>query len=226
MFQDEESARRELERLRWPNGPRCPHPKCRSDKVALIGGGVQRPGLYGCKVCRRQFSVTVRTALQGSRVPLTGWWRAASLLSANERDTYVSASDIQRALGVHYRTAHGVLWTILDAGAAFRGHVTGFGKPIQDHVRKRTKRENKKRGLAWSKVKEARDAADQVLGFVSSPSSSPLRERTERLLSLLLHTDSKSRTLKYEAEKSAEQRSIGRRRTKHSSAPRPTYLGW
>ena len=173
--------------MRWPEGPQCPHRKCRAEtgSVALIGGEKQshRPGLYRCKVCRGQFSVTVGTVLQGSRVPLTGWWRAASLLSANERDAYVSASDIQHALEVNYRTAHGVLWKILNVAAAFRGHMSGFGKPIRDHARKRTEAENKKQGAVWRRAKQARASADAILAFQSSAASTAIQERTERVAS-------------------------------------------
>ena len=44
------------------------------------------------------------------------------------------------------------------------------------------------------------------------------------MLRLLVQTDPRSKILKREAEKSAEQQKIGRRRTKHVDSPKPYLL--
>ena len=53
----------------------------------MIAGEKQshREGLYQCKPCRRQFSVTVGTALERLRVPLSTWVRAAHAFSCETR---------------------------------------------------------------------------------------------------------------------------------------------
>lgn len=71
MSKEINDALRELERLRWPNGPVCP--KCGVDKPYKITAkrnsayGARR-GLYKCRSCRRQFTVTTGTPFHGCRL--------------------------------------------------------------------------------------------------------------------------------------------------------------
>ena len=57
IFHDAEAAREWLEAQLWPDGPVCPH-------CGLVGaayrlrGKKQRAGLYKCKGCNEQFTVT------------------------------------------------------------------------------------------------------------------------------------------------------------------------
>lgn len=106
MFQDEDKAREALEAVRWPNGAVCPH--CGSsdpDKLAKIGGTKKshRPGLYYCNDCKGQFTVTVGTVFERSKVSLTKWWMAAHMMNSGKNG--VSAHEIHRQLGVTYKTA-------------------------------------------------------------------------------------------------------------------------
>ena len=82
-FDDDAAAREVLEALRWPDGPCCPRCGARGRDVFRIGGKKHshRGGLYQCKPCRRQFSVTVGTALERLRIPLSTWVRAAHAFS-------------------------------------------------------------------------------------------------------------------------------------------------
>lgn len=106
VFQDEAAAREALEAVRWPNGPVCPH--CGNgdpEKIAKVEGKKQshRPGLFYCNECAGQFTVTVGTVFERSKVPLTKWWMAAHMLNAGKRG--VSAHEIHRVIGVTYKTA-------------------------------------------------------------------------------------------------------------------------
>ena len=106
MFQDEDKAREALEAVRWPEGPICPH--CGSsdpDKLAKIEGTKKshRPGLFYCNDCKGQFTVTVGTVFERSKLPLTKWWMAAHMMNAGKNG--VSAHEIHRQLGVTYKTA-------------------------------------------------------------------------------------------------------------------------
>ena len=81
QFQDADKAREYLEALRWPNGPFCPH--CGSAKKPMkLEGKSHRPGLYKCSEyqCRKQFTVTVGTVFESSRVPLNKWLLAVYLV--------------------------------------------------------------------------------------------------------------------------------------------------
>lgn len=69
----DQDARILLEGIRWPNGPECV--QCGSKDVTLVkakasGKHPERKGLYSCRNCRRQFTVTVGTIFQGTHLPL------------------------------------------------------------------------------------------------------------------------------------------------------------
>ena len=93
-------ARMALEHLRWPYGVRCL--KCRSERISQVQGG--RAGLYQCKTCRQQFTVTVGTIIHHSHIPLRTWLLAAQIISASKKG--VSALQLQRMLCLgSYKTA-------------------------------------------------------------------------------------------------------------------------
>lgn len=100
-FQDEDKAREYLEALRWPEGPVCPH--CQQTGAYPIKGG--RAGLYRCKQgkCRKQFTVTVGTVFERSKIPLNKWLMATYLMCSSKKG--ISAHQIHRTLDVTYKTA-------------------------------------------------------------------------------------------------------------------------
>jgi transposase-like protein len=61
-----------------------------------------RPGLYQCRACRKQFTVTVGTALEGSNLPLRHWYLAMYLMLSTAKP--ISAMSLSKQLGVQYRT--------------------------------------------------------------------------------------------------------------------------
>jgi transposase-like protein len=101
---DDERARAILEKLRWPNGPRCV--KCGSLDVYKIASGAEsqaRPGLYRCRDCEGQFTVTVGTIFEDSHVPLGKWLVAIHLMAASKKG--ISSHQLHRMLKVTYKTA-------------------------------------------------------------------------------------------------------------------------
>ena len=101
-FTDDNTAREAIEALMWPNGPVCPH--CGSlDKIGKIEGKSARPGLYWCGSCKKQFTVTVGTIFERSKVPLSKWWTAIHLMASSKNG--FSAHQLHRSLGVTYQTA-------------------------------------------------------------------------------------------------------------------------
>lgn len=106
MFHDEDKAREALEAELWPNGPVCRHcGNADASKIAKVEGvkRTHRPGLYYCNECKGQFTVTVGTVLERSKVPLTKWLMAAHMFNSGKNG--VSAHEIHRTLGVSYKTA-------------------------------------------------------------------------------------------------------------------------
>ncbi len=101
VFHDETKARKWLEAQIWPDGPTCPH--CGSWEPTTLKGKAHRPGLYQCNSCRQQFTVTVGTVYERSKVPLHKWLLATHLLTASKKG--MCAHQLHRMLGVTYKTA-------------------------------------------------------------------------------------------------------------------------
>jgi len=100
-FHDAAKAREHLEAIRWPNGPICGH--CGSPVFYALKGEAHRPGLYKCADCRKQYSVTVGTVFERSKIPLSKWLMATYMLCSSKKG--VSSHQIHRTLGVTYKTA-------------------------------------------------------------------------------------------------------------------------
>lgn len=102
IYHDPDAARKHLESIRWPNGPICPH--CNeTGNAAELQGKAHRPGVYKCRTCRKQFSVTVGTVFERSKVPLNKWILAAHLMASSKKG--FSAHQLHRTIGVTYKTA-------------------------------------------------------------------------------------------------------------------------
>jgi transposase-like protein len=101
-FTDDNKAREYLEHLRWPDGVTCPHCGVIGEHYQLEGKA-HRPGLWKCKACREQFSVTVGTVLESSKISLSKWLTATYLLCSSNKG--ISSHQLSRTLGVTYKTA-------------------------------------------------------------------------------------------------------------------------
>ena len=111
-YQNEDAAREHLEALMWPHGPVCPHcgslnarrlPPQKGRKTKAHPEGVVRKGVCQCNDCRQQFTVTVGTVFESSKVPLHKWLLANHLLVSSKKG--ISAHQLHRMLGVTYKTA-------------------------------------------------------------------------------------------------------------------------
>jgi len=101
-FNDEDAAREHLESIRWPTGPVCPH--CGGvDRIGKSQAKTHRPGVYHCGDCRQQFSVTVGTVMEDTKIKLHKWLLANHLLCSSKKGC--SAKQIERTVGVTYKTA-------------------------------------------------------------------------------------------------------------------------
>lgn len=127
-FQDHDAARDYLESVRWANGIVCPH--CGViDQFYKLTGDAHRPGLYKCSACRKQFSVTVGTVFEDSKIKLHIWLQACHLMSASKKG--VSSKQLERMLGVTYRTAWFMSHRIRHAMDTGGGLLGGSGKPVE-----------------------------------------------------------------------------------------------
>jgi transposase-like protein len=118
VFTDETKAREWLEARVWPNGPVCPHCGSTGDDVTALNGKAHRPGVYQCNGCREQFTVTVKTVLERSKLPLSKWLAALFMLTASKKG--VSAHQIHRSLGISYKSAWFMMHRLRIAAAGFK----------------------------------------------------------------------------------------------------------
>ena len=105
IFQDETAAREWLEARVWAHGRICPHcGNADQEKITKLEGKAHRPGVYQCgeKECRLQFTVTVNTVFERSKIPLTKWLAALFLMTASKKG--ISAHQVHRMLGISYKS--------------------------------------------------------------------------------------------------------------------------
>ena len=151
-FQDADKARAWLEAQRWPNGPYCPHcGNADPDAITGLKGKAHRPGVYQCNACREQFTVTVGTVMERSKIPLNKWVAAMHLMSASKKG--VSAHQLHRMLGITYQSAWFLAHRIREAmkdDVDTSGPLGGEGKTVEadeTYIGKReTPRKSKQRG--------------------------------------------------------------------------------
>lgn len=149
IFQNADAARIHLEAQRWPHGPNCPHcGNAQPARITKMEGKAHRPGLYNCMECREQFTVTVGTVFERSKIALNKWLLATFLMASSKKG--MSAHQLHRMLGVTYKTAWFMAHRIREAmkeDAASSGPLGGEGKTIEadetyfgpkDTIKKRT----------------------------------------------------------------------------------------
>ena len=105
QYSDEDAARAFLESLRWPHGPVCPKCGVVNDAYRLVPapGSKTRKGLWKCRPCRSQFTVTVGSVFEDSHIKLSKWVIAIHLLCASKKG--MSAHQLHRMLGISYKAA-------------------------------------------------------------------------------------------------------------------------
>lgn len=99
-FSTEEKCREFLEQQRWNGTPACPY--CGSINVHRF---VNNPNKFGCKEkeCRLNFSVTVGTIYENTKLPLTKWFLATYILSVHSKG--ISSLQLANWLGITQKSA-------------------------------------------------------------------------------------------------------------------------
>ena len=128
IFTDGELAREHLEAINWPEGPFCPH--CgETENVHRLAGKSTRAGLIQCNSCLKNFTVTVGTVFERSKIGLNKWLLATYLLSASKKG--MSAHQLHRMLGVTYKTAWFMCHRIREAMDQPSGPLGGPGAVVE-----------------------------------------------------------------------------------------------
>ena len=104
QFPDEDTARRWLEGVRWPEGRVCGH--CGSPQTNTVSPTHPMP--YWCTTCQHYFSLKTGTALQRSRLPLRAWVLAVFVMTMH-RTEEASLPVICQTLAVSRRTAQSMI---------------------------------------------------------------------------------------------------------------------
>ena len=173
-FSDDHKAREALEAIRWPDGPYCPHcGNSAQDKIAKGEGKAARPGLYYCAECNGQFTVTIGTVMERSKIPLSKWLFAMHLMGASKKG--MSALQLQRMLGVTYKTAWFLCHRIREAMTPTkRGPLGGEGKIVEaDESHFGGKEKNKHVGKR--NKKNIGGKGKQPYSLLSSATACPIR---------------------------------------------------
>jgi transposase-like protein len=119
QYRDEDAAREHIEKIRWPDGPVCPH--CGTiDKASKVqpkpdSKSPVRKGVWWCRSCEKQFTVTVGSIFEDSHIPLHKWLLAIHLMLSSKKG--VSAHQLMRNLEIgSYRSAwfmaHRIRWAL------------------------------------------------------------------------------------------------------------------
>lgn len=128
IFHDADKAREFLESLHWPNGPVCPH--CgEAERITRLTSKTARAGLHMCNACRLQFTVTVGTIMEDSKIPLNKWLLAYRLLNGGKKG--FSAHELHRALGITYKSAWFLLHRIRETMDSGSDPLGGPGKFVE-----------------------------------------------------------------------------------------------
>ncbi len=158
QFQTEDQCLDYIEKMRWPNGEMC----CvhcgeigRISKITRETGKNKRTRIYQCLACGKQFSATSGTIFNDTHLPLTKWFLAIALICEAKKG--VSAKQLERHLGVNYRTAWHLAHRIREA-MQDGGLLTGVVEADHTYFSARKPR----KGKPYVK----KDETDVVLGMV------------------------------------------------------------
>lgn len=169
IYNDPKAAREHMEAVRWPNGPVCPHCGCFGETAHRLEGKKQshRTGLYYCRACREQFTVTVGMICEHSHIPLHKWVLAFHLMGASKKG--ISALQLQRMLGLgSYRSAWFMAHRIREAMTELNpAPLGGPGKTVEADETFRgpnTYKLTKDRG--WQKKRGADSTRDKIVSLV------------------------------------------------------------
>ena len=138
----DEECRDFLESQRWPGGPVCP--KCGdADPYSITRRKPSKnavTSLYRCRACNRQYTATVGTIFEDSKIPLSKWFAAIFMMCSSKKG--ISAHWMHRNLGITYKSAwfmcHRIREAMKDKGVL--APLSGVIEADETYIHPRTRR--------------------------------------------------------------------------------------
>jgi transposase-like protein len=167
-FQNDDDARKMLESILWPHGPVCPH--CGVVDHAHTN---RRAVVYRCaeKWCRKEFTVTMRTVMERSKIALHKWLQAFHLVTSSKRG--VSAYQLHRTLDIGYEAAwfmhRRIHEAMRDGGLAPVTTICWSGKTVLgDETYSGNRAENSAKAMQGAPLRQRGKAlADEIARYVA-----------------------------------------------------------
>jgi transposase-like protein len=159
-FKTDDDCMDYIESMRWPGGEigcvHCGEVGRISKIVRRTNSKNQRNRIYQCLACSKQFSATSGTIFNDTHLPLTKWFLAIALICEAKKG--ISACQLQRHLGVNYRTAWHLAHRIREAMQEGASLLTGVVEVDETYVGGKVKR----KGKPFVK----KDKKDVVIGLI------------------------------------------------------------
>lgn len=116
-FQDPQTAIDHFKAIRWSDGVFCPY--CGHEKAYTLS----RKNMFRCADCRRNFSVTVGTIFEDTKLPLRIWFGAIWLITNHPKG--IASTTLAKDLGITQKSAWFVLHRLRHAA-----RTRSFNKPL------------------------------------------------------------------------------------------------
>jgi transposase-like protein len=120
-FENNDVAVDHFRTIRWRHGAFCP--RCNHDKVYAL----KRKGQYRCAGCRRNFSITVGTIFENTKLPLRVWFGAIWLITNHKKG--IASTTLATDLGITQKSAWFVLHRLRHAA-----RTNSFNRPLKGTV--------------------------------------------------------------------------------------------
>ncbi|WFU23376.1 IS1595 family transposase [Bradyrhizobium sp. CB1717] len=120
-FRDPQTAIDCVKAIRRPNGPVCPY--CARAKAYTLS----RKNMHRCAECRRNFSVTVGTIFEDTKLPLRIWFGAIWLITNHPKG--IASTTLAKDLGITQKSAWFVLHRLRHAA-----RTRSFNRPMTGNV--------------------------------------------------------------------------------------------
>lgn len=167
-FSNDEAARRLLEDIRWPDGRSCPH--CGTVDRSYATKRTQKCGatVYRCgePECRKDFSVTTKSVMESSHIPLHKWMQGFFLMASSKKG--VSAHQLHRMLGITYKAAWFMAHRIREAMRADGtfGPLGGEGMTVEADETYYGYRDDKRLGKTTKRGKRGHGGQRPIIALV------------------------------------------------------------